>query len=491
MALWLRRLSTDRLAREARAAPSADGLATYARAGSAFLIDAVDARAAALGVRAGMALADARALRPALTVIAADPSADEAARLRAAAFCERYTPAIAPIGRDGVLMEIAASAHLFGGEAALRAEITDRFTQAGFTTRVALADTAHAAWALARYARDPVAAPGETGEALAPLPIAALGLADDVADLLQRLGLYTIGALIARPRAPFAARAGQAAQTRLDEALGRAEPALAYQRTPPPLFALRRFLEPLAQAEALINVCAEMAEELAGALELRGMGARRLRLNLFGVSGRVRRIEAGFSRPERAVRALTRVFAEKLQAETESSDLEFGVEALRLDVVALARWEAGADLGDARLVDALAARLGAASVRRIFCADAHLPEAAGASASACEPGALKPQAQSIEAPPRPLTLLARPESIEAVAPVPDGAPLRFRWRRVLRDVARAEGPERLSGDWLAGARARDYFRVEDYDGHRYWLFREGLYGRDTDAPRWFMHGLFP
>ena len=106
--------------------------------------------------------------------------------------------------------------------------------------------------------------------------------------------------------------------------------------------------------------------------------------------------------------------------------------------------------------------------------------------------------------PRPLRLLTRPEPIEALAEVPDGPPLRFRWRRALHDVISAEGPERIEGAWwsepsahAADNRARDYFRVEDKSGLRFWLYRSGLY-RDlvrgdlanAAPPSWFLHGTF-
>jgi len=92
---------------------------------------------------------------------------------------------------------------------------------------------------------------------------------------------------------------------------------------------------------------------------------------------------------------------------------------------------------------------------------------------------------------RPLTLFAPAQPIEALAETPDGPPIRFRWRRIVRDVARAEGPERIAPHWLRApyARPRDYYRVEDKEGRRFWLYREGLYGEDV-APRWFLHGLF-
>jgi hypothetical protein len=83
---------------------------------------------------------------------------------------------------------------------------------------------------------------------------------------------------------------------------------------------------------------------------------------------------------------------------------------------------------------------------------------------------------------RPSCLLLRPEPIKALAEVPDGPPLRFTWRRVTRRVVKSEGPERIAGDWVGTAdsvdlagETRDYYRVEDEEGRRYWLFRQGLY----------------
>jgi len=477
------------LVKTGRSAPSDDGLATYARVGAAFVLDAIDARARENGLSTGMTLADARAIRPGLIVMEADPLADGALLDRLAAFCERWTPAVVLAPPDGVFLEIGATAHLFGGETALREEITQRIEAGGFSTRVALADTPGAAWALARFARTPVAPPGETAAHLAPLPIAALRLDPPAEALLKKLGLTHVGALIARPRAPFAARAGEDAQRLLDEALGRAPPALVYRRPPPALFVLRRFLEPLVHADALMIAAQDAAEEIVADLDLRGVGARRLALNLFAVSGARRRLEAGFSRPETQVKALLRAFREQLNAAEDDRTFEFGVEAIRLDVLETGRLgdDAG-DVGDARLVDALSARLGAVNVRRLACADHHWPERAAASAPALTeaPRAHEPAARA-----RPIKLLARPEPIEALAVTPDGPPRRFRWRRVQHDVARAEGPERIAPDWWEReGLTRDYFHVEDTAGARFWIFREGLYGRETPAPAWFVHGFF-
>lgn len=356
---------------------------------------------------------------------------------------------------------------------------------------------------------------------LAPLPIEALRLDAAAAALLKRLGLKTIGQLIAAPRSSFAARAGEKALLRLDQALGRAPEALTPRRPPPPVFALRRFLEPLFSVEAILEAAQVLCADAALKLERRGAGVRRACLHLFGVDGRDRMIEIGASRPEREVKTLLRLFREKLNIAAENLDAEFGIEAARLDVVALERIEGAprALVAEeetqasaekiAAIVDVLSARLGATRVLKPKLNDTHAPERAGGwrkglGAGLCPTSSPPPdRLRSGDCwPPagerpvgggnpmrRPLTLFARAQVIDAIATVPDGPPIRFRWRRVLREVARAEGPERIAGDWLGGAPARDYYRVEDKDGRRYWLYREGLYG-DGAPPHWFVHGLF-
>jgi protein ImuB len=97
-------------------------------------------------------------------------------------------------------------------------------------------------------------------------------------------------------------------------------------------------------------------------------------------------------------------------------------------------------------------------------------------------------------PDRPIRLFSSPEPIEAIAAeVPEGAPASFRWRRVFHRVAASEGPERIAPEWWradGSEGTRDYFRVEDEEGRRFWLYRQGLYGELPQGPRWFMHGIF-
>lgn len=496
LALFLPRLSTDRLIRSGRA-PEDRPLAVYAKDVNAFLLTGVDARASDLGLRLAMSLADARALQPDLTALEAEPEEDARTLDAIGAWCERFTPIVALDPPDGLFLDISGCAHLFGGETALKRQIVTRLHAQGFGSRAAIAATPGAAWALARYGAQ------GSGEDLAQLPIEALRLEEASAALLRRLGLKTVEHVLAAPRAAFSARAGEAAMRRLDQALGRAPEALTPRRPPPPVFAVRRFLEPLFAIDAVLIAVEALCGDVVAKLEVNGAGARRAALHLFGVDGRDRTIEIGASRPERRIEILLRLFREKLGVIGEKLDTEFGIEAARLDITLSERCEAqprtlvAADETVASaekitaVVDVLSARLGAARVMRPRLRAVHAPEKAGGWRSALG------GAGAAEAPPksgddimrRPLTVFTRPQPIEVIATVPDGPPLRFRWRKVLREVVRAEGPERISGDWLGGGAARDYYRVEDKQARRYWLYREGMFGEEA-LPRWYVHGLF-
>lgn len=494
LAIFLPRLSTDRLIRSGRA-PEDKPVAVYAKEANAFAVTGVNAGAAAVGVRRGMALADARAIHPSLIAIAAEPEEDAHALDAIAAWCERFTPVAVLDPPDGVFLDIAGCEHLFGGAQALCTDIVSRLHAQGFGARIALGETLGAAWALARYG-------GASQQEIAPLPVEALRLDEAAASLLQRLGLKTIGQAAAAPRSAFAARAGERALLRLDQAYGRAPEPFSPRRPAPPIFSLRRFLEPIFTADAVLIATESLCQDVAAQLDQRGAGARRCALHLFGVDGRDRMIEIGASQPERSAKALLRLFREKVNRAAETMDAEFGIEAARLDVVQMERMgdatpvltgeDAPANAAAiAALLDVLSARLGSKQVLRPRLNGAHDPMKAGGWRRASAP---QPHPHASLAPPdgvprRPLSLFARPCPIDAIATVPDGPPIRFRWRRVLREIVRAEGPERIEGDWLTQSPARDYYRVEDKSGRRYWLCREGAYG-GAEPPRWFVCGLF-
>jgi protein ImuB len=481
-------------------------------------ITAANAAAEAEGIGIGEALADARAKIGSssenLQVRAADPSADDAALRRLALWATRYTPAVAAFdersGADGLFLDVAGASHLFGGEEQLIADLEARLAHLGLPARLAVAATAGAAWALARFHRAPrtILAAGEESAALAPLPIEALRLSSPTRTTLRRLGFRRVGALIDNPRAPFATRFERELLTRIDQALGRAPEPLALIVPPPVYYSLRYLMEPVVAQEAVVAVARRLMQDIVHALTRDGVGARTLRLALYRVDGGVSHIDIGLTRPTRSVPHVARLIALKLErnGETlgETLDAGFGFEALGLAVTAAERMEPGqteliagpdeADAGErldercAELIDGLAQRLGPRSVQRLAPVASHLPERAEAT---CLEASSWPAPD--EARPRPLLMFARAEPAEVVAQVPEGPPRRFRWRGVLHGVAKAQGPERIATEWWrssAQAPTRDYYLVEDEAGRRFWLYREGLYARETAAPRWFVHGLF-
>ncbi|MBA4789458.1 MAG: DNA polymerase Y family protein [Rhizobiales bacterium] len=513
LSLWLDHLSTDRIEEalppEARALPRA----SVTQAGNAMRLAALNTAAAALGLRPGLPLADARARHPTLQVAPHAPEADARVLEALADACERYTPLLALDAPDGLVLNISGCAHLFSGEPALLRDLLGRLAASGYSARAAIAATPDAAAALARFSgRRGLVVPPERDLAalLAPLPLAALRLEAATLAALARLGFTRIADLRDKPRAPLAARFGAALLERLEATTGLRRAALVH-RFPPPRFSVEKALnEPIERVEDVLGLTRHLAQTLAQALERHGLGARRLDLCLFRVDGKLTRLAVGSGRPVRDPALVARLFAEKVAALT-SLEAGFGFDLLRLSAPLaepLAPRQEGFDTDRAdadaldALLDRLAARLGRERVLLPRHADAHIPEEAGrlvpaqAARRAFDPAALDAPdlaAGDMAGPGRPPLLFAPPEPIEAMAEVPDGPPARFRWRRVLHDVARAEGPERIAAPWWREegfSPTRDYFRVETQDGRRFWLFRSGLFGTETDRPAWYVHGLF-
>lgn len=507
LSLWLERLSTDRIARarrsEERRVRDDVCLVVAGPRGNAEVLVAVDAAAEWRGLRPGLALAEARAMYPDLDVVPEDAGADARLRDALADACLRYTPLVAADPPDGILLDVSGCAHLFGGEAALIDDLSARLTALDFAHRIAVAGTIGTAWAAAHYAHDSIIANGAERDLLSSLPLAALRLDAETVAALARVGLKRIGDIVDLPRAPLAARFGEHLLRNLDHALGREHEPLTPRLPVAPYLADQPFPEPIAHEENVLGVVERLARRLKLALERQGEGAREIALTLFRTDGAVRRVAAGTSQPLRDPGAIRALFVERLAALGDALDPGFGFDLARLAVVTaepmpsaqigLGGSENAADL--ARLIDRLSARLGARRVTRLAAYDSHIPELAAGTLPAQRNVAegwdtFRSFHEDADLGSRPLRLFAKPEPIEAVAEVPDGPPLRFRWRRALHEVVVAEGPERIEGAWWSdeGGPARDYFRVEDRAGLRFWLFRAGLY-RDTAQPRWFMHGV--
>ena len=515
------------------ACDAAAPLATVAKVKGAFRLAALDRAAAALGLKGGMALADARAMHPTLDIHDADPEADAATLKALVDWCRLFTPLAAPDGHTpdgqaGVVLDVTGAAHLFGGEAALMDTLVSRLDAQGFSAAVAIAATPGAAWALARYGSHRLAPAGlddaRCAKLFAPMPLAALRLDAVTIGRLGQAGLRRIGDLMLRPRAPIVARFGSAIHQNLDALLGLSGTPISPRFEAPAFMAERRFAEGIARREDVEGTILALAYDLCGLLARHGEGARILDVSLYRVDGVVRHISAGTSRPLRDPVAMARLFRERIEAAGEEGlDTGYGFDVVRLAARAAERldemqpgWEdnaASVDLAD--LVDRLGARFGLARVTRLVPVDTHQPGRAAVALPAGraipparagiagETGTGKTDTGEIEVgtlPERPIRLLDRPEPIDTIAAVPDGPPLRFRWRRMMHQVAAIEGPERIGPDWwrqgrgrqMQGekdAQTRDYFRAEDTDGRRFWLYREGLYS-EAPEPRWYLHGLF-
>ncbi|MDP9424077.1 MAG: DNA polymerase Y family protein [Pseudomonadota bacterium] len=507
LALWFPYLPADRLRRspDCGLAPEVP-LAFTEKVKGALRLIAVDQAARSLGLEPGMALADARARVPELQAVERDGPADRAWLERMADGCIRYTPMVALDAPDGLILDVTGSTHLLGGERGLAADVERRMARLRMTARLAFAGTPRAAHALARYQALVVK---DEAAAIRKLPVAALELAPEATQGLLRAGLKTVGDLARRPMATIAARFGAEAVTALRELLGEAAKPIEPRVRQAQVLAERRFAEPVARTEYAIQVLGELAVETARQLEGAGEGGRRFEAFFFRSDGLIRALAVETSRPSRDPALVMRLMNERVETLSDPIDPGFGFDLIRLLVpvteplaVTQLRLEGGAarEAEVAALIDRLSTRLGRNRVRRLMAQDSHIPEQMQLSLPAVEagqPAAYWPKAEAGEPPLRPLHLFDPPQPIEVMAEVPDGPPHRFRWRRKFHEVKRFEGPERIASEWWkrkdgavdkAGL-TRDYYRVEDARGRRFWVFRHGLYEERPD-PRWYLHGLF-
>ena len=464
---------------------------------------AISPEARQTGLSEGLTLADARARIPDLWVEEMDAAADAALLEAIAEDCDRFTPVIIVDAPDGLLLDITGSAHLFGGEAELRKAFTDRLRRAGLHVRAVISSAPDAARALARYGRVGIVPPGEDAAAVRPLPIAALQLDDNDRIAILRAGLKTIADIDDRPSLAFAARFGEEMTLRLRRVLGRDPTPLTPRRAIPMLWVERRFPEPIGRTEDIEAVLAALGYEAGERLAERKEGGRVFEASFFRADGAIRRIAVETGRPMRDAVTLLRLFREKLDALSDPIDPGFGFDLIRLAMPVTEPLEAlqpgldrhvvdTAEIAD--LADRLATRFGSDRVIRFAPEDTHDPDRAARVVPANRDAVIPPWAppEREEPPLRPVQIFDPPQPIEAMAQVPDGPPLHFNWRRSKHIVARAEGPERIAPEWwrTSHAHARDYYRVEDTLGGRFWLFRVGLYGGETGAPRWYIHGRF-
>jgi len=470
------------------------------RCGRKRMVLAADAAAQGLRLYPGMVATQARALCSELVAHDADLEGDAEALDRLALWALKlYAPIVAADGPAGLVIDASGAAHLHGGEEALLADLVSRLAAAGFAARAAMAGTWGAAHALARFvARPTTVVPSDhSGRSIAHLPTWALRLPDGMADALGKMGIDTVGEIEAKPRAPLALRFGPELTRRLDQAYGRTAEPIEPVEIPELIQVRRAFAEPISAPETLARYTLQLVEGLCEPLEAKGLGARTLDLRFHRVDNRIEVIRVGMARPVRDIKRLTRLLCDKL----ETVDPGFGVETMVLaaPMAEPLPWRPVAtdltqppepDLAD--LVDTLTNRIGAGRLYRVTPAQSDVPER---SVRRIDPTA-PPSGENWPMHwPRPARLLPHPERIETLSLLPDQPPTAFTWRGVRRRVKRADGPERIFGEWWRRDgeidAVRDYFQLEDDAGERFWVFRRGDGEQaNTGDLSWFLHGLF-
>lgn len=464
------------------------------------MVLAVDAAAQAAGVRVGMPATKARVLVQGLIVHDHDAVADAQALDRLALWMlQRYAPIATADPPDGLVIDSTGADHLHGGEDAMLADLIVRLAASGVQARAAIADTWGAAHALARYAAKPalVAPTGHGSAVLAGLPLVALRLPADMIAALHVLGFERIGDLLAQPRAPLTLRFGPQLGRRIDQALGALSEPIDPIRPDELIQVKRNFAEPIGAAETIARSIGKLVMQLCAELEAKGLGAKRLDLICHRVDNRLQAVRVGTAMPVRDVKRLARLLTDKI----ETIDPGFGIEILSLTATRAEPLcekqtlttivdDGVPDVSD--LVDTLINRVGERSLYRAAPIATEVPERSVRRIAPMAPdtGATWPGHW-----PRPSRLLASPEPIETMALLPDHPPVAFTWRGIRRRVRHADGPERIRGEWWRRdaelTAVRDYFRVEDDAGERYWIFRSGD-GEDPNSgsQRWFLHGVF-
>lgn len=456
------------------------------------VIDAVSPQAAKKGIRAGMVLADCKAIFPALEMIETEPGRVEKLLTALAQWSIRYTPYAAVDLPDGIMLDISGCAHLWGGEAAYLGHIRKRLTSYGYTPQIAITDTIACAWAVARFSGGAIIECEKQREALRILPPEALRLEPTVLARLKKLGMRHIGSFIDMPPSALRRRFGAELPKRIAQALGNelewilpVQPVEPYQQR-------LSSIEPIATATGITIALQQLLDALCGQLKGEGLGLRNAVLKCFRVDGMVQQIEIGTGQPSRNIMHLFKLFEHKIATLEPALGFEvFLLEATKTEPLTDAQsamWNAASqnDRKITELLDRVTAKIGSDTVSRYLQAQHHWPERSVKKAS---PLWEKPAIAWRSDLPRPIHLLPIPEAIAVTAVLPDYPPMLFRHKGTRYTVVKADGPERIEQEWwLSDGLYRDYYVVEDQDGARYWLFRSGPY--DGDQPKWFLHGYF-
>lgn len=458
------------------------------------VITAANAIAQRMGIDTGMVLADARALVPDLIVKDDVPDLSEKLLKRLAEWCIRFTPIAAADPPDGIFLDASGCSHLWGGDDQYAADIVKKLNARGYDVRIAIADTPGLAWGMARFGREPmIVQSGRHIDALMALPPEALRLETNTVERLHKLGLHQVSQFIQMPRPSLRRRFGPHFIMRLDMALGQETEPIEPVQLPQPYQERLPCLEPIVTAKGIEIALQQLLETLCLRLRQEQKGLRMVVFKGYRVDGKVEQVIIGTNRPTHHVTHLFKLFETKLPSIEPALGIElFVLEATKVENHLSQQekmWERGGGLDDIRLselIDRLTARTGIQTINRFLPEEHYWPERSFKPASSLEEKITTGWRTDKL---RPLLLLRKPERIEVTAPIPDYPPMLFRHKGNVHKIVRADGPERIEQEWwLEEGKHRDYYRVEDEDGNRYWLFRLGHY--EDKSYEWFLHGYF-
>jgi protein ImuB len=457
-------------------------------------------RAASRGVMPGMPLAEATSLLAGMATMEApwEPRRDAAALAALASWSIRFSPLAAPDPPDGLLLDVTGCRRLYPDERRLLNRVGNSLEQLGIRSRLAVAGTIGAAWALARFGaqeRSVIEAGGERS-AIEPLPIEALRLDPATVEALREVNIDRVGQLLAIPRLELAARFDERLLQRLDQAIGDRPEVIDPVRPGEPIVAERAFDGAVADLEPLLVAARELVDAASAALERVESGATWLVFTMVRLDASPVHAALRLCRPSREARHLWSLLRPRL----EQMNLGCGVERIELCVraarrlahrqiehtLAAGRSDAvAADRASGELIDTLTHRLGPERALRIRVVESHRPERVTQCVPAMDAATAASGPAAIAADDRPSRLLARPEPVEVMAMTPEGPPISIRRGGARRDIIAAHGPQRVSGEWWnsgADQATRDYFKVQDSGGRWLWIFRE------PESRRWFVHG---
>lgn len=490
--IWFRHLATNRLAKirpDLRGKP----FLLYAPEHGRMVVTASSYALEKEGVVPGMVVADVRAIFPSVEVFAADLAAEEKVLEALAEWSIRYAPVVAVDRPNGLILDISGCAHLWGGELSYLKTIVARFVKGGYDVRAAIADTIGAAWAVARYGKNSlIVESGRQAEALCSLPPEALRLETSTLQRMEKLGFRRIGQFISIPQLNLRRRFGDSLLHRLGQALGTVPETLQPVRPAPVYLERLPCLEPIRTATGIEIALKHLLEMLCERLSKEGKGLRTGIFKGYRIDGETVQISIGTNRASRNAAHLFKLFELKIPEIEPALGIElFTLEAALFEDVSEtqeALWStANRDrTAISELLDNIAGKVGLHTIYRYVPQEHHWPEHSVKKVTTLEE---QPETEWRTDHQRPIHLLPKPEPVEVMVVLPDYPPMHFRYKGEIIRVARADGPERIEQEWwLQNGPPRDYYRVEDDRGARYWLFRLGLYG--NRKPQWFLHGYF-